>query len=148
MLTLENILEQWKNDSEIYEHNLDRSSIDIVKLHAKYLEMLSITKLKLKKTELNQKILLKDKWLYYNGKLTEDELIEKGWEYDPFRGMKIMKGDMNKYYDSDIDIQQSEEKVTYYKTIVETLSEIVDTLRWRHQTISNIIKWKQFQAGG
>ena len=148
MLTLENILEQWKNDSVIDEHNLDRSSIDIVKLHAKYLEMLSITKLKLKRTELNQKILLKDKWLYYNGKLTEDELVEKGWEYDPFRGMKIMKGDMNKYYDSDIDIQQSEEKVVYYKTIVETLSEIVDTLRWRHQTISNIIKWKQFQAGG
>jgi len=148
LLTLENILEQWKNDSVIDEHNLDRSSIDIVKLHAKYLEMLSITKLKLKRTELNQKILLKDKWLYYNGKLTEDELVEKGWEYDPFRGMKIMKGDMNKYYDSDIDIQQSEEKVVYYKTIVETLSEIVDTLRWRHQTISNIIKWKQFQAGG
>ncbi len=148
MLTLENILEEWQEDCQIDENNLDISSIEIAKLHAKYLEMLSITKLKLKKTELNQKILLKEKWLYYNGKLTEDELIEKGWEFDPFRGMKIMKGDMNRYYDSDIDIQQSEEKVIYFKTTVETLTEIVDTLRWKHQTISNIIKWKMFQAGG
>ena len=81
MLTLENILEEWQKDCQIDENNLDVSSIEIAKLHAKYLEMLSITKLKLKKTELNQKILLKEKWLYYNGKLTEDELIEKGWEF-------------------------------------------------------------------
>jgi hypothetical protein len=148
LLTLENILEMWKKDSVIDDNHLDTSSVEVVKLHAKYLEMLSVTKLKLKKTELNQKILLKDKWLYYNGKMTEDELKETGWEFDPFRGMKIMKGDMNRYYDSDIDIQQSEEKVVYFKTIVETLTEIVDTLRWRHQTISNIIKWKMFQAGG
>jgi len=148
LLTLENILEMWKEDCVIDDNNLDVSSVAVVKLHAKYLEMLSITKLKHKKSELNQKILLKDKWLYYNGKMTEDELNDKGWEYDPFRGMKIMKGDMNRYYDSDIDIQQSEEKVVYFKTIVETLTEIVDTLRWRHQTISNIIKWKMFQAGG
>jgi hypothetical protein len=72
LLTLENILEEWQTDCEIDENNLDKSSIEIAKLHAKYLEMLSITKLKLKKTELNQKILLKEKWLYYNGKMTED----------------------------------------------------------------------------
>jgi hypothetical protein len=55
---------------------------------------------------------------------------------------------MDHYYDSDKEIQQSEEKITYFKTLVETLQEIVETLRWRHQTIGNIIKWKQFEAGG
>ena len=64
MLTLENILEEWQQDCQLDENNLDTSSIQIAKFHAKYLEMLSITKLKLKKTELNQKILLKEKWLY------------------------------------------------------------------------------------
>ena len=29
---------------------------------------------------------------------------------------------------------------------LETLQEIVDTIRWRHQTIGNIIKWKQFES--
>jgi len=86
--------------------------------------------------------------LYYNGKMSQEEIESRGWDYDPFDGLKVMKGDMDYYYDSDKDIQQSEEKITYYKTLVETLQEIVETLRWRHQTIGNIIKWKQFEAGG
>jgi len=70
-----------------------------------------------------------------------------GWEPDPFDGLKIMKGEMDYYYDSDPEIQQSEEKVQYWKTIIDTLTEIVNNLNWRHQTISNIIRWKQFEAG-
>lgn len=148
MLNLEDILNDWKKDCAIDENHLDKSSIDIAKLHAKYLQLLSISKLQLKKTELKQKMLLKDKWLYYNDKMTQEQIEERGWEYDPFNGMKVMKGDMNHYYDSDIDIQKSEERVTYYKTLVETLQEIVTNINWKHQTIGNIIKWKQFEAGG
>ena len=47
-----------------------------------------------------------------------------------------------------MDIQKSEERLTYYKTLVETLQEIVTNINWKHQTIGNIIKWKQFEAGG
>ena len=32
-------------------------------------------------------------------------------------------------------------------TTTSTLSEIIDSLKWRHQTIGNIIKWKQFESG-
>jgi len=39
-----------------------------------------------------------------------------------------MKGDMDYYYDSDPEIQKSEEKIQYYKTLVETLTEIVSNL--------------------
>ena len=80
--------------------------------------------------------------------MSQDEIAKKGWPFDPFDGLKVMKTDMNYYYDSDIDIQKTEEKIAYFKTIVETLQEIVDTIRWRHQTIGNIIKWKQFESGG
>ena len=62
-------------------------------------------------------------------------------------GLKIMKGDMDYYYDSDPEIQKSEEKIQYYKTLVETLTEIVSNITWRHQTIGNMIKWKQFESG-
>ena len=54
-------------------------------------------------------------------------------------------GEIN--YDSDKEIQESELKIQYIKTLIDTLKEIVDTLRWRHQTIGNMIKWKQFEAG-
>jgi len=148
MLNIENILTEWKNDSVINDSKLDKSSMDTAKLHAKYLQLLSVSKLQYKKSQMEQKTLLKDKWLYYNGKMSQEEIEVKGWNYDPFDGLKVMKGDMDYYYDSDKDIQKSEEKITYYKTLVETLQEIVETLRWRHQTIGNIIKWKQFENGG
>jgi hypothetical protein len=31
--------------------------------------------------------------------------------------------------------------------MIDTLKEIVDNLKWRHQTVGNIIRWKQFEAG-
>ena len=147
MLQLNDILEQWKTDSLI-EMPLDESSKQTPKLHSKYLELLSLAKFQLKKAEMEQKTLLKDKWFYYNGKLSEEEINEKGWSPDPFNGLKILKGEMDYYYDADPEIQKSEEKIEYYKNTVSVLTEIVDTIKWRHQTIGNMIKWKVFESGG
>lgn len=148
MLDIEKILLEWQSDSVINDNKLDQTSVNTAKLHAKYLQWLSLAKLQLKKAQINQKSLLKDKWLYYNGKMSQDQIESRGWDYDPFDGLKVMKGDMDYYYNSDKDIQKTEEKIAYFKTLVETLQEIVETLRWRHQTIGNIIRWKQFEAGG
>ena len=147
-LDLQSILEMWKNDCKISEFNLDEESRKTPSLHAKYLELHSLTKLKLKRIELDQKTLLKDKWLYYNGKMSPEEIESKGWEFDPFSGLKVLKGDMDHYYDSDTDIQKSEEKIAYYKTIISTLDEIINNLRWRHSTIKNMIDWRRFESGG
>lgn len=147
MIELEKILEEWREDCAIDNMKLDETSRNTPLLHAKYLELLSQSKLRLKRAELKQKSLLKDKWLWYNGKMSQEEVVEKGWDPDPFNGLKIMKGDMEHYYDSDPEIQKSEELIEYWKTVVATLTEIVDTIKWRHQTIGNIIKWKQFESG-
>jgi|TARA_X000001316_G_C920333_1_gene34520 hypothetical protein len=146
MIDLKEILTQWSEDSKI-SMKLDEDSRNTPLLHAKYLEKLSNAKLLLKRAEFSQKTLLKQKWEWYNGKMSQEDVAELGWNPDPFNGLKIMKGDMEYYYDSDPEIQKSEEKIQYYKTIVETLTEIVSNINWRHQTIGNIIKWKQFESG-
>ena len=147
MIDLKNIHEMWQSDSAIDGMHLDETSRKTPILHAKYLELLSTAKLQLKREEFSQKTLLKNKWLYYNGKMDESQIQEFGWDPDPFDGLKILKGEMEYYYDADPEIQKSEEKIQYYKTVIETLIDIVDNLKWRHQTISNIIKWKQFESG-
>ena len=147
MIDLKQIHAMWAEDSKISQSKLDETSRVTPMLHAKYLELLSTTKLQLKRAEFAQKGLLKDKWLYYNGKMSPEDMLEKGWEPDPFNGLKILKGEMDYYYDSDPEIQKSEEKIQYYKTVIETLTEIINNLNWRHQTIGNMIKWKQFESG-
>lgn len=146
MIDLKQILAMWEKDSVIGP-KLDEASRVTPNLHSKYLTLLSETKLQLKRAEFSQKSLLKDKWLYYNGKMSQEDMLEKGWEPDPFNGLKILKGELDYYYDSDPEIQKSEEKIQYYKTVIDTLEEIINTLRWRHQTIGNMIKWKQFESG-
>ncbi len=137
----------WAKDSQIDNMKLDESSRLTPMLHSKYLSLLSTTKLQLKKSEHQQKILLRDKWLWYNGKMSKEKMDALGWTYDPTDGLKILKGEMDYYYNSDLDIQKSEEKIQYYKTLIEVLTEIIDNLKWRHQTIRNIISWKQFESG-
>ena len=73
MNNLQTILDMWKKDSVIDEMALDESSRDSAKLHGKYLEILSANRMKLKKSELEFKVLLKEKWLHYNGKLSQED---------------------------------------------------------------------------
>ena len=147
MIQLEDLIEMWKQDSEIDEMNLDDASRQSASLHSKYLELLSINKLKKKKLEMNFQTLLKDKWLWYNGKMSKAEMDQKGWDYDPMNGLKVLKGDMDRFYNSDPDIQKAQAMIDYYKLMIETLEEIMGNIRWRHQNIKNMIEWRKFTSG-
>ena len=146
-MDLKMILDMWSSDSVIGQSSLDESSRQTPILHAKYLELLSLAKLRLKKAEQDQKILLKDKWLYYNGKMDQEQIGDKGWKPDPFDGLKILKGEMDYYYDADQHIQEAQAKIELYKTQVETFKEILENIKWRHQTIKNMIEWRKFTSG-
>jgi hypothetical protein len=148
MLTLEQVLEQWKKDCTIDDMELDKSSRETPKLHAKYLELLSLSKLQKTRKEQEFKRLLKDKFMWYNGKMDRVQMDEKGWDYDPYQGLtKPMKSDMDYWYDSDPQIQQVQAQIDYWKTMIDTLSDILSNVTWRHQTIANMIKWRQFTSG-
>jgi len=147
MKTLEEVLAAWEIDSKLPKSNLDEASRGTPSLHAKYLSVLAQTKLRLRKAEMDQKSLLKLKWLWYNGKMDQEQIKTLDWEFDPLNGLKVMKGEMDYYYDSDTEIQASEMKIQYLKTMIDTLTEIVSNLNWRHQTIGNMIKWRVFEAG-
>ena len=147
MNDLQQILEMWKKDSVIDEMALDESSRDSAKLHGKYLEILSVNKMKLKKAELEFKVLLRDKWKHYNGKLSQEEMDSKSWNYDPLDGLTVLKGDMDKFYDADPVIQEHQSKMIYLQEVCDTLKEILDNVKWRHQTIKNLIEWRKFTSG-
>lgn len=148
MLNLEDILKMWAKDSEIDDLRLDEASKKTASLHAKYLEMLSVTKLQLKRKDMEFKVLLKNKWLWYNGKMQKDQMDQLGWEYDALNGLKILKGEMDYYYNADPHIQEMQAKIDYIKTLIETLEEIINNIRWRHSTIKNMIDWRRFESGG
>jgi hypothetical protein len=147
MMKIDDVLEMWKSDSEIDDLNLDEESRKSANLHSKYLEMLSVARLQLKRREMEFNTLLKDKWLHYNGKMPREDIEARGWSYDPLDGLKVLKGDMNKFYDSDPHIQKAQAQIDYTKELISVLEEIMSNIRWRHQNIKNMIEWKKFTAG-
>ena len=86
-------------------------------------------------------------WLWYNGKLSKAQIDELGWSYDPLDGLKILKGEMDYYYDSDIHIQEAQARIELLKVQIDTLKEILENIKWRHQTIKNMIEWRKFTSG-
>jgi hypothetical protein len=145
--TLSEIQELWKKDCRIDDIELDASSLKVPQLHAKYSEILASKKLTQIQYEHKLKDLQKDKWLWYTGKLTQKEIQKKNWDYDPFKGLTILKSDYDKFFGSDKDIQKAVEKLEYIKVTVDYLQDVVSQLTWRHQTIKNIIEWRKFMAG-
>ena len=146
-MTLDELKKQWTEDCQIDDIELDNASLEVPKLHAKYQDLLTSKILVLKQYQNKYSELLKDKWLWYNGKMDEETVREKGWEPDPFNGLKIMKNDMQIFFNADKDLQELNAKIEYLKVTVDFLKDCMQNITWRHQTIRNTIDWRKFMAG-
>ena len=146
-MTLDELKKQWKEDCEIDDIELDNASLEVPKLHAKYSELLTDSIVALKGTQLEYKLLLKDKWMWFNGKMDEDRINELGWSHDPFDGLKIMKNDINIFMDADEDVMKIRTKIDYLQEKIDFVKRCMENITWRHQTIKNTIEWRKFMSG-
>ena len=146
-MTLDDIKEMWKIDCEIDDIELDKSSLEVPKLHAKYSELLTDNSLRLKKLNLKYQVALKDKWMYFNGKMDDETIREKGWNLAPLDGLKVLKNDLHIFFNSDEELQRLNAQVEYYKEVDAFLKRCMENITWRHQTIRNTIDWRKFMAG-
>ena len=69
-------------------------------------------------------MLLKDKWLWFNGKMDEETIKEKGWSDDPFDGLKIMKNDMQIFFNADKDLQKLNAQTEYQQIQIDFLKGV------------------------
>lgn len=148
MIDIDSINKMWEEDCKIDDNQLDRATIESSKLHAKYLQLFSTVRMQLKKRELELVALKQDKWKYFSGKMSKSEMDTREWKYDPFDGCnKPLKSELDNYIDSDGEIQKIIMKIEYLKIIASTLEEILNSLKWRHSAIKNILDWRKFTSG-
>jgi hypothetical protein len=144
-MKLSEVQEMWTSDSKIDELNLGRESTKTPELHAKYLNILSNTKLQLRKAEADYYRLRRDKAKYFRGEMTHDELQDKGW--DQYQGLKPLKHDMEDRINCDEDIIRAMDKVEYVKALLYQLEQIIRSLNSRTWDIKNAIEWTKFTNG-
>jgi len=131
-------------DLKFNETELDTESLRIPQLHGKYLNMLYDEKLVLRKWRNELSSLLKLKWEYYTGKISEEQLKELGWE--PFE-LRILKQDVELYIESDPEVIQKKDRVFVQEEKVNYLESIIKMISNRQYHIRDAITWRKFING-
>lgn len=143
-MKIDEIYEQWEQDSKINPSDLSMESIKISELHHKYFKIFTNERLILRKHEMDLKILKKEKFDFFTFGPTK-ETQEKGWTLPP--SGKILKSDVQFYIDSDKDIIALTMKVGIQNEKIELLDSIIKSLNSRSFNIKNAIEYMKFQAG-
>ena len=143
-MILNELYEMVNKDLEIDKTELDTESLRTPQIHNKYLILHSKEKLKLEHVLSEKKVKRRNKWLYYTGKMSEEDLERLEWE--PF-DLKILKQDLDLYLDSDDDLCLMQDKMVLAKEKLNYVESFIKELNNRHWKIRNAIEWKKFTNG-
>lgn len=143
MKQLDELLEEWRKDSNIDRTEPGKALLDIPKLHSKYLNILSKHRLLAKEAEFKYNKWKKLKWEYYTGKLDDDDLQKYGWEPFPF----VLKSDITTYLESDEDLNKHLAAKAVHDEIVEVCGSILKELNSRTYQLRSFIDWEKFIQG-
>ena len=144
-MKLSEIQSEWEIDSKIDNLNLDGESLKISRYHSKYLNLLTSSKLQLRKAESDYLRLHRNKSKYYRGEMSKEELAELEWTQ--YLGPKLLKTDVNTMIETDDDIIRITDKIEYLKTVNYQLENIIKSLASRSFDIKNAISWMQYTTG-
>jgi len=143
-MTLEEIFDEWAQDSKIDRTNLGNHAISIAKLHHKYHQFLSKERLLTSKLQAEMKTLKLDKNEFYGDGPNQDH-IEKGWKLPP-KG-RILKSDLPNYIEADKDIIELNLKIAYQNEKVELLISILKTITNMGFHIKSAIDYQKLTSG-
>ena len=144
-MKLSELQENWSTDSKLDETNLGREATSIPSLHAKYLNLLSSTKLQQRKAESDYFRLRRKKFRYYRGEMTQTELAEEEWVQ--WQGAKPLKNEMDEFLQCDDELIVVQDKVEYYRTMTFQLEQILRSINSRTWDIKNAIEWFKLSNG-
>ena len=137
-MNLENLKEEVKKDLTIDKTDLASESIRIPQIHNKYLNFLMNDRLSLSKFDSDLVKLRHKKWLYYTGKMSQEELDELGW--DPF-DLTVLKTDIDKFVNADDDVILLQHKVVLLREKVNYLEGVMKAINNLNWNIRSAIDW-------
>jgi Recombination, repair and ssDNA binding protein UvsY len=143
-MNFDKLREMAEQDLAIDNSELGNESTRIPQLHQKYLNYFYDARLSLRKYESDYNTLRRDKVMWLSGKMSEEELSERGWE--PCQ-LRILRTDMDMHMSADPDISSLEAKIALQQEKVSYLESILKMITNRHWQIRNAIEWRKFVSG-
>lgn len=144
-MNIDEIQDEWEKDSYIDDNFLGETATKAPKLHAKYLKILIGVKLKHTKLSSDYNILRKNKFRYYRGELSREELTNLNWPQ--WQGVKPLKNEMDEFLSGDTDLNTFKVKLEYLETMIYLLESILGQIKARDWQLKTAVEWKKFLAG-
>ena len=143
-MKIDEILNEWKKDTELDDLNLDKESVRIPNLHAKYITLLSNDRRLLRGYQSQKKQIISRLRNYYSGSATQQELADLGREQ--FLG-KTLKNEIMINVELDESIISIDAKISLLEVKVLALEEIMKSINSRGYQIKNAIDWRRLTLG-
>lgn len=143
-MILNELYEMVNKDLEIDKTELDTESLRTPQIHNKYLILHSKEKLKLEHVLSEKKVKRRNKWLYYTGKMSQEDLDRYGWE--PF-DLVILKTEVDRFVESDEEMIKLGAKITLQQEVVSYLESVVKMIANRQWNIRAALDWIKFTQG-
>lgn len=140
---IQSLLDSWDIDSVMDSTEPGKELLNISKLHAKYVRILTKHSTLSKKTEQDLIVLRKRKSDYYNGRMGQEEL-EK-WGLKPFKF--ILKGDVREYIDADQEVLELGRRKMVHDEMVSCCNSILKELQSRTWQLKSYIDWERVIMG-
>ena len=140
-MDLEQLQELVDKDLKINDTELDLEALKTPQLHNKYMKYLTKFKLMLSRADTEYNSLKREKWEYYTGKAPAEVYALKPFD------LKILKTDIDKYLDSDEELQRQKQKIDYLQTTVDFLDRTIRQISNRGFLIKDAIDWRKFTSG-
>ena len=143
-MKLEEIQELWNRDREIDYTELGTESIRIPQIHDKYLKIYTDERIKLRGLEFELSNLVRAKTDWYAGRMSQEELEERGW--DQFLG-RLLKNEISNYIESDNDVIKKKQHIAILQEKNNYLDSIIKMVSNRGFQIKNALDWLKFSHG-
>jgi hypothetical protein len=139
---LDQVLEDWKNDSILSKTDPSQSLIDNMAFHAKYLKILSVNALNVKKADDEYRVMRRLRASYYDGSLEQSLLKKYNWE--PYLGAKPkISSQKEELLSADEFLIDIEKRRKVYEIIVDNCEKIIKEINSRHYSIKAYMDWER-----
>ena len=143
-INIEDIKKEWDKDCLISNTDLGNESLNIGRLHNKYIKELFSARIEFEDVNIKYDELYKLKTDYFLGRLTKEKLEELKWEINHHKYLKV---DLDIILKSDRNLNEIRRIVILKSEKIKFLEEIIKQIHNRNYQIKNKIDWEKFMSG-
>lgn len=143
-VTIENLINEWREDSNIDATAMEKEILKISNHHSKYLHIMSWHRHKILKINQELKVMKSLRDDYYGGRLTKEDCDSRGWEY-----MQELNSNpkISRLLETDPIIADILLKKSVQEEIVFFCESVLKSLSSRTYDLGNFVKYQQLVSG-